>query len=201
MTSTPRTTACRWTDVRHIAALGEPLLELQPTNDGQIRVAFGGDVANVAVCLRRILGTSQVQVSVVTALGRSSYSDWLRARLTREGIRVSEAPIAGEPGIYGIPLDPARQATFSYWRSQSAARQFLQAAQLQHFQELLGQPDLLLVSGITLALCSTGSFASLCEWIQLHFLRYRLRLRARSGARPRGVLDPRRAQVLPANHQ
>src|SRR6185437_1896964 len=175
MPTTTQTIGCRWTHVRRIAALGEPLLELQPTDDGQIRVAFGGDAANVAVCLARLLGTSKVQISVVTALGQSSYSDWLRARLTREGIRVTEAPIAGEPGIYGIPLDAPRQATdrrgqatFSYWRTQSAARQFLQSAQLQHFQELLGQPDLLLISGIALALCSTASFESLCEWIQLH---------------------------------
>jgi 2-dehydro-3-deoxygluconokinase len=154
--------------VQRITTLGEPLLELQPIHGGEIRVAFGGDVANGAVCLARILRASGIQISIVTALGNSSYSSWLRATLTREGIRVVEPPSIGEPGIYGIPLDPGRQTTFSYWRTRSAAREFLQSTDLHQLQELLGQTDLLLVTGITLALCSTSSFESLCKWVELH---------------------------------
>jgi 2-dehydro-3-deoxygluconokinase len=157
-----------WTEIRRITALGEPLLELQPAPGEEIRLALGGDVANSMVCLARILGTSRREISLVTALGNSGYSAWLRSRLTREGIRLTEAPLEGEPGIYGLPVDTAPSAGFSYWRGQSAAGRFLHGATLEQFEELLHRPELLLVTGITLALCSAASFEHLCRWVQRH---------------------------------
>jgi 2-dehydro-3-deoxygluconokinase len=168
VTATPDRTERRWTPPRRIAALGEPLLELQPAAAGDIRLAFGGDVANSMVCLARILGQSRPEISLVTALGNSGYSAWLRARLLREGIRLAEAPIAGEPGIYGLPVDAAHGAGFSYWRGESAARQFLRSATLAQFDQLLSDAQLLLVTGVTLALCSAESFEHLCRWVELH---------------------------------
>ena len=105
------------------------------------------------------------EISLVTALGDSSYSAWLRQRLTREGIHVIEPSLEGEPGIYGLPLDPADRPGFSYWRAQSAARAFLQSADLDRLEDLLGDAQLLLVTGITLALCSSASFEHLCRWV------------------------------------
>ncbi|HEY6515254.1 MAG TPA: PfkB family carbohydrate kinase [Steroidobacteraceae bacterium] len=163
--ATPAGAAWQWTQTRRIAALGEPLLELQPADDGAVRLAFGGDVANSMICLCRILGVGAKEISIVTALGDSSYSVWLRQRLTREGIQVIEPSLAGEPGIYGLPLDPAGGPGFSYWRAQSAARTFLQSASLRHLEDLLGEVQLLLVTGITLALCSDTSFEHLCRWV------------------------------------
>jgi len=168
MTTTPAGAAWQWTNTRHIAALGEPLLELQPGVDGAVRMAFGGDVANSMICLARILGRGARRISLVTALGDSSYSAWLRQRLTREGINVIEPAMKGEPGIYGLPLDPASGPGFSYWRAQSAARAFLQSADLGRFEDLLGETQLLLVTGITLALCSAASFGHLCRWVDQH---------------------------------
>ena len=55
-------------------------------HDGGVRLAFGGDVANSMACLGRILGPAAARVSLVTALGHSGYSAWLRERLTRAGI-------------------------------------------------------------------------------------------------------------------
>jgi 2-dehydro-3-deoxygluconokinase len=168
MTSITSQEELPWTDTRLIAALGEPLLELQPAEDGGVRLAFGGDVANSMVCLCRILGTASRRISLVTALGDSSYSAWLRQRLMREGLQVIEPPVAGEPGIYGLPLGPQGHPGFSYWRAQSAARAFLQSAALDRFEKLLGDAQLLLVTGITLALCSAASFEHLCRWVQQH---------------------------------
>jgi 2-dehydro-3-deoxygluconokinase len=168
MAMAPARGGWQWTEVRRIAALGEPLLELQPADDGGVRLAFGGDVANSMICLSRILGSGAKRISLVTALGDSSYSAWLRRQLTREGIHVAEPPIEGEPGIYGLPLDAAGPPGFSYWRAQSAARVFLQSASLARFEELLGGAQLLLVTGITLALCSSASFEDLCRWVDRH---------------------------------
>ncbi|MGB6487153.1 MAG: PfkB family carbohydrate kinase [Steroidobacteraceae bacterium] len=165
MVTTPAGAGWQWTETRRVAALGEPLLELQPADDGGVRLAFGGDVANSMICLARILGADATEISLVTALGDSSYSAWLRQRLRREGIHVIEPSIEGEPGIYGLPLDPADRPGFSYWRAQSAARAFLQSADLGRFEDLLGDAQLLLVTGITLALCSSASFEHLCRWV------------------------------------
>src|ERR1700683_2523780 len=92
----------RWTEVRRISALGEPLIELQPVGDGELRVSFGGDVANTMVCLARLLRADRFNFSLVTALGNSGYAAWLRNKVTREGIEVVEPASGGEPGIYGI---------------------------------------------------------------------------------------------------
>ncbi|HEY6515449.1 MAG TPA: PfkB family carbohydrate kinase, partial [Steroidobacteraceae bacterium] len=114
----------------------------------------------------RILGAGARAISLVTALGDSSYSAWLRQRLTREGIHLIEPSLAGEPGIYGLPLDPAGDPGFSYWRAQSAARAFLQSADVGLLEDLLGDTQLLLVTGITLGLCSDASFEHLCRWVE-----------------------------------
>jgi 2-dehydro-3-deoxygluconokinase len=168
MITTPPGAEWQWTQTRRIAALGEPLLELQPAEDGGVHLAFGGDVANSMICLSRILGAGTKSISLITALGDSSYSAWLRQRLMREGIHVIEPSIEGEPGIYGLPLDPTTRPGFSYWRAQSAARAFLQSADLTRFEDLLGDAQLLLVTGITLALCSNASFEHLCRWVERH---------------------------------
>jgi len=168
MTTAASRTGWKWTEIQRVAALGEPLLELQPADDGAVRMAFGGDVANSMICLSRMLGAGAHRISVVTALGDSSYSAWLRAQLEREKIHLIEPSVAGEPGIYGLPLDPRHGSAFSYWRAQSAARAFLQSADLARFEDLLGGTQLLLVTGITLALCSSASFEHLCRWVDRH---------------------------------
>jgi 2-dehydro-3-deoxygluconokinase len=168
MATTPARAGRQWTEIRRIAALGEPLLELQPAEAGEVRLAFGGDVANSMICLCRMLGTGTRRISLVTALGDSSYSAWLRRQLTREGIQLIEPAVAGEPGIYGLPLDPGGDPGFSYWRAQSAARAFLQSADEGRFEELLDGAQLLLVTGITLALCSRAGFEHLCRWVERH---------------------------------
>ena len=168
MATTPASTAWQWTEIRRIAALGEPLLELHPADNGSVQLAFGGDVANSMICLSRILGAGAKRIALVTALGDSSYSAWLRERLRRETIGVIEPSVRGEPGIYGIPLGPAGGPGFSYWRAGSAARTFLQSADLGQFEVLLGDTQLLLVTGISLALCSRASFEHLCAWVERH---------------------------------
>jgi 2-dehydro-3-deoxygluconokinase len=155
-----------WRDVRCIAALGEPLLELQPNDTGGFGVSFGGDVANVMVCLARLLDRRHFELRLATSLGTSLYSEWLRAQLLRVGLLLSEATIPGEPGIYGISPDPARQPASSYWRDSSCARQLLYGITGEQLSQLIPRVDVLIVTGITIALCSDRSFEALCEWIE-----------------------------------
>jgi 2-dehydro-3-deoxygluconokinase len=120
------------------------------------------------ICLSRIMGAGPRRISLVTALGDSSYSAWLRQRLRREGIHVLEPSLPGEPGIYGLPLDSSGHPGFSYWRAQSAAHAFLRSVDVRLLEDLLGDTELLLVTGITLALCSSASFEHLCRWVEGH---------------------------------
>ena len=149
-----------------IVALGEPLIELQPDDVGGFRVSIGGDVANVMICLARLLKGRKFQLSLSTSLGTSLYAEWLRQRLVDEGIRVTEAMIPGEPGIYGISPDPSRQPASSYWRANSSASNLLSALTRTQLSELIPKADILLITGITLALCSDDSFEELCGWVE-----------------------------------
>jgi 2-dehydro-3-deoxygluconokinase len=158
--------AIRWSAVRSIAALGEPLIELRPAGGGELEVGFGGDVANVLVCLARMTESARFRLRLVTALGQGGYADWLRERLRAEGIELVEGARGGNPGIYGISPAPAVYPKSSYWRGQSAAAEFFRATCVQQLRELVEPPDLLLLTGITLAICSPASFEALAGWLE-----------------------------------
>lgn len=155
-----------WGHAKHIVALGEPLIELQPDRADGFRVSIGGDVANVMMCLSRILEITKIDLALVTSLGTSLYAEWLRHRLTTAGIRLIEAVMPGEPGIYGISPDPSRQPASSYWRDRSSARAMFSRITESRLAELVPNVDLLVVTGVTLALCSANSFERLCHWIE-----------------------------------
>jgi len=155
-----------WGYAKHIVALGEPLIELQPDGADGFRVSIGGDVANVMMCLARILDITQFDLALVTSLGTSLYAEWLRQRLTMAGIRLVETMMPGEPGIYGISPDPSRQPASSYWRDRSSARAMFSRITESRLVDLVPNVDLLVVTGVTLALCSANSFERLCHWIE-----------------------------------
>lgn len=111
-----------WVRVRQITALGEPLLELQPAG-GEIRLAFGGDVANSLVCLARILGAGGPERSLVSALGDSGYSEWLRERLCREGIRLRE-PTRAASVVTGPSVSSGEAPRGVGWARESAGGTF-----------------------------------------------------------------------------
>jgi 2-dehydro-3-deoxygluconokinase len=152
--------------IRKIALLGEALIELRADADSEMTTSFGGDVANAAVGLVRLCGPTETSVHLVTALGDSAYSQWLRARLRREQVLLREPQdYCGEPGIYGVPFGTGTSMHFSYWRDQSAAKQFMQQITAEQLDALLEDIDVLVVTGITLALCSDSSFGQLMSWV------------------------------------
>jgi 2-dehydro-3-deoxygluconokinase len=155
-----------WESPHHIVALGEPLLELQPDSAGGFKVSIGGDVANIMITLSRLVDATKFDLALVTSLGTSLYSEWLRRGLTATGIRLAEAMIPGEPGIYGISPDPSQQPASSYWREHSSARTLFSTMTSSQLAELAPDVGVLIVTGITLALCSVHSFETLCHWIQ-----------------------------------
>ncbi|MEO0420956.1 MAG: sugar kinase [Pseudomonadota bacterium] len=137
-----------------ITVFGEPLLELASTASGSVlgaaQLGIAGDTLNTSVYLAR-LGH---EVSYVTALGEDTYSQAIVERLNGEGVstdRIVRHPTR-VPGLYAIRTDEAGERFFTYWRDQSAARDFFALAQAPAAIGSAWESDLFYFSGISLAI-------------------------------------------------
>jgi 2-dehydro-3-deoxygluconokinase len=153
-----------------IACLGEAMVELSNLDARAGRIDFGvaGDTLNTAIYLKRALGEA-AEVSYLTALGDDAFSDRMVTVMEEEGLDTSRiARLKGRlPGIYAINLDDKGERTFTYWRSESAARSMFGEGALD--AEALGSFDLLFLSGITLAILPAEHRTKLvgqCSWLK-----------------------------------
>lgn len=141
--------------------MGEAMLELSQTPDGQTRLGYGGDTLNTAVYLAR-LGQ---RVSYITAMGADPYSDDLLARWQQEGIDtefVARHP-ARMPGLYAIKTDAHGERSFFYWRDNSSAQAFFDLPEAKPALEKLKTSRWMYLSGLTLSLFDAQNRAKLVE--------------------------------------
>jgi 2-dehydro-3-deoxygluconokinase len=141
-----------------IICAGECMVELGPaTAAGQYASSFAGDVINFAVYLQR-LGTSSC-VHFLSATGNDALSEQMRVFLAAEGIN-SEL-VARSPdktvGLYMINTDELGERTFTYWRSDSAARKMFELADQAALSKAVDTADYLYFSGVTLAILDQPS--------------------------------------------
>ena len=138
---------------KRVAIIGEPLLELSHPGAslfGPAQFGFAGDTLNTAVYLSR-LGTD---VDYITALGLDPYSEALLAAMRAEGVGtelVLRHP-SRVPGLYAIQTDAHGERSFTYWRSESAVREFFELAGGEQALDAAIACDALYLSGITLSL-------------------------------------------------
>ena len=135
-----------------IACIGEVMIELVADGDGQAQLNVGGDTYNTAVYLARLLGDT-ASVSFVTALGQDRFSDRIEAHMAahRVGTGYLERRADRMPGLYAIDTDHCGERSFTYWRSDSAARTlFSEPARVG--LDVIDEFDLVYLSGITLAI-------------------------------------------------
>ncbi|ENM5749444.1 sugar kinase [Vibrio mimicus] len=144
--------------MKHIAIVGECMIELNGKPFGAMHQTFGGDTLNAAVYLRRgceaNTNPDDIKVSYVTALGTDPISLGMLSRWQEEGVAtelVLRDPTR-TPGLYLIQLDDQGERTFLYWRNQSAARYLLQHPDFGQIKQVLNQVDMVFLSGITLAI-------------------------------------------------
>ena len=130
--------------------IGEGMLELSRAGDGGWRLGYGGDTLNTALHLARM----GMEVSYVTALGSDPFSADLRAAWTAEGLDPTSllTDPARNVGLYAIRTDEAGERTFSYWRSESAARGMFGLPGMAEVLERAETVDLVAFSLITLAI-------------------------------------------------
>ena len=133
-----------------IVAIGECMVEMAPLAEaGTYRMGFAGDTLNTAWYLAKLL-KDRAQVDYFTAVGTDAVSDQMLAYLDRETIGTASILRRADrtPGLYMIQLQDGERS-FSYWRSQSAARTLAQSG--QDIDTALRGADIAYVSGITLA--------------------------------------------------
>lgn len=104
-----------------IICLGEGMVEERVAADGSVMLHYGGDALNTAIHLAR----AGCNVAFGTAIGLDRESDALAAAWQGEGLDLSL--VARHPsrtvGHYRIAVDRAGERSFSYDRSNSAARE------------------------------------------------------------------------------
>jgi 2-dehydro-3-deoxygluconokinase len=144
---------------KRVLALGECMVELAPAGDGLYRRGFAGDTYNFAWYLRRLLAPEWA-VGYGTWLGTDAVSDEMFAAIEREGIETVSIRRTEQRtvGLYMIEVRDGERS-FTYWRSQSAAR--LLASDGAWLEEQLRGAALVLFSGITLAVVEPGHRATL----------------------------------------
>lgn len=135
---------------RNFLAIGECMVEMAPTGEGTYRLGFAGDTLNTAWYTRRLLPDGW-NVSYLTGVGRDSVSDEMLLFFENAGIgtgliqRFDDRTV----GLYIIQLTDGERS-FSYWRSDSAARQL--ACDRARLDAALVKADVIYFSGITLAI-------------------------------------------------
>lgn len=142
-------------------AIGECMVELMQVAGGLMRKGFAGDTFNAAYYARAVLPPDW-SVDYFTAVGADPISAEMLAFMERAGVgtgRIRQVP-ERSPGLYMIHLDEGERS-FSYWRSASAAR--LLAGDRAALREAMAASDIILYSGITLAILEGAGAATLIE--------------------------------------
>lgn len=126
------------------------MVELRAVDDTTLNQAFAGDVYNSAVYLKRCF--SDIHSAVVTALGKDVLSDKMRRCFKQEQLDTQLVFSHDEkvPGMYYIETDEHGERSFTYWRSDSAARKVVEFFNPNVVDEL-ASGDMFFFSGISLA--------------------------------------------------
>lgn len=130
------------------------MVELAHQSPSDLKLAYGGDTLNTAIYLNRLTTGQDVAVDYVTALGDDAYSEAMLTLWRDEGLGIDlVTKIPGRlPGLYSIRTDEQGERHFTYWRGQSAAKDFLRDGRDKSLAERLRHHDLLYLSGITLSI-------------------------------------------------
>jgi len=142
--------------MKKIFFLGECMVELRAVDDTTLNQAFAGDVYNSAVYLKRCF--SDIHSAVVTALGKDILSNKMRRCFKEEQLDTQLVFSHDEkvPGMYYIETDEHGERSFTYWRSDSAARKVVEFFNPSVVDEL-ASGDMFFFSGISLAVIEPSS--------------------------------------------
>ncbi|GAA6181225.1 sugar kinase [Shimia sp. NS0008-38b] len=152
--------------INKIACVGEVMIELIANDSDTARIGVAGDTFNTAYYINALLADTEVSTSYVTALGDDAFSDRILKTIQGHGIKTNaiERRAGQMPGLYAIETDDAGERSFSYWRSAAAARSIFTPPCAVPIEVLNGF-DLVLFSGISMAILPPETRAKVLDWI------------------------------------
>lgn len=158
-----------------IACIGEAMVELTLGNQQQssAQIGYAGDSLNTAIYLKRLISDA-ADLAYITVLGNDPLSNRMATFIQSESIstRFVSRSANRAIGLYAIETDERGERSFSYWRSQSAARTLFQQGDSLDFSAL-SQLDVACLSAISLAILPVSVRHALLEELD--------RLRANNG--------------------
>lgn len=151
---------------RTVFAIGECMVELSHSGGDDYRRSFAGDVYNTAVYLRR-LAPADCNVEFVSAIGDDVLSQKMMNAWRNEDISTTHVTVLPDktPGLYLIGTDEKGERRFSYWRSQSAARELTTALE-RIDTDTVRQGDYIYFSGVTIAILTEKHRALFFDFIK-----------------------------------
>ncbi|WP_439122157.1 sugar kinase [Marivita sp.] len=149
---------------QHFLSVGECMVELAQIGPETYRRGFAGDTFNTAWYARRLLPKDWT-VGYLSAIGEDAVSQEMRDFMAGVDIEIGALRVVPDRtvGLYMISTD-AGERSFSYWRSNSAARSL--ADDSDFLAQHLAKAGVLHFSGITLAILSPEHRKRLCDAIQ-----------------------------------
>jgi 2-dehydro-3-deoxygluconokinase len=155
--------------MKKFAAIGEAMIELSHQTERTLAISFAGDTLNTSLYLARVLPPAQTETYYVTALGNDHYSNMMLHDWQQENINTTlVARLADKlPGLYLIRNDEKGERYFSFYRSQSAARELFKGDHISNMCKALIAMDYLYLSAITLAILDEASRDQLLATIKL----------------------------------
>jgi 2-dehydro-3-deoxygluconokinase len=150
--------------LKRVLCVGECMVELRHVDETTARIGYAGDTYNTAVYLRRVARELRLEIDVgyLSGLGDDAYSAAIRAAWQTEGIQDRAFVVPGKaPGLYSVRIDDHGERSFTYWRSDSAARSLLSGVDWTPAVD----GDLVYLSGITLQLLTEQARRALIERI------------------------------------
>lgn len=150
-----------------VACFGEVMIELMIDDlPGDTKANIAGDTFNTAVYLRRVLDDAH-SVDYVTALGEDRLSSKIMDAIKDHGLQTGSIRRVADkmPGVYSITVDAHGERSFSYWRSDSAARRVFETEAGPSFDCLEGY-DVVYASGISLAILPDATRLAFFKWLE-----------------------------------
>lgn len=152
------------TKTNNIVCIGEAMVELSLSGESSVALGFAGDTLNTAIYLNRLTG-HEVEVAYCTTLGCDPLSGRLKNYIESESISTQAVSYSNDKsvGLYAISTDSQGERTFSYWRSDSAARTLFNQGAI-NFDCLHGY-NVVYLSAITLAILPAAVRTALLEYL------------------------------------
>lgn len=141
------------------------MIELSGRDGATWRQGFAGDTLNTLWYVRA-LSPGTTGTDYVTAFGDDPFSAEQIAFLKASGIGIAHSPVipGKAPGLYAITLDGRGERSFTYWRSDAAARRL--ADDRDALAASLAGAGLIYFSGITLAILDDAARTTLLDIVE-----------------------------------